>query len=172
MQIQKLFLATALPLVALASAGAYAQSGGSTSFSYHHSYYEGGYDRQNFRYFERACQPRSSGGLGLGAMLDVGPVLNVNVGLSGRFNECDERQYAHASGWSAEYRAPSYWENPRTGAKGAIQPRDYYRRGHQTCASFESESWSGYGDYDRGSFEMCRNSHGEWEFAGSYAHRR
>lgn len=172
MRIQKFLLAAALPVAVLGSAGAQAQSGHSSSFSYHHSYYEGGYDRQNYRYFHSACEPRASGGIGLGTLVDVGPVLSVDVRLGGRFNECDERQYAYAGGWSAEYREPAYWENPRTGAKGAIQPRDYYRRGHQTCASFESESWSGYGDYDRGSFEMCRNSHGEWEFAGSYEHRR
>ncbi len=172
MQMQKLFLAAALPVAMLGSAGAHAQSGHSTSFSYHHSYYEGGYDRRDYRYYPQACETRRSGGLGLGAVLDVGPVLNVDVGLGGRFNECDERQYAYASGWSAEYRQPAYWENPRTGAKGAIHPRDYYDRGGQTCARFESESWSGYGDYDRGSFEMCRSRNGEWEFAGSYTHRR
>lgn len=171
MQMQNFLIAAAMPMALLAGT-AEAQSGHSTSFSYHHTYHEGGYDRHDYRYHHRACEPRSSGGLGLGAVLDAGPVLDVNVQLGGRFNACDRRQYAWASGWSAEYRETAYWENPNTGARGAVHPRDYYRRGGHTCARFESESWSGYGDYDRGAFEMCRNSRGEWEFAGSYERRR
>ncbi len=169
MQTQKFMLVLAVPM-ALLSGGAHAQAGQSTQFSYHHSYYEGGYDRRDYRYHRQACGTRSSGGLG--AVLGLGSVLDVSIQLGGRFSECDERQYAWASGWSAEYRETAYWQNPNTGARGAIYPRNYYRRGSQTCASFESESWSGYGDYDRGAFQMCRNSRGEWEFAGSYERRR
>lgn len=172
MQMLKLALAAALPLAVLATAGAEAQSGSSTRFSYHHSYYDRGYDRFDYRYQRRACETRSGGGLGIGAVLGGNSVLSASIRLGGRFTECDERQYAWASAWSADHSQPAYWENPRTGARGAVHPRDYYRQGSRTCASFESESWSGHGDYDRGEFEMCRNGNGEWEFAGSWEHRR
>ncbi|WP_421789766.1 RT0821/Lpp0805 family surface protein [Hyphobacterium sp.] len=165
-------IALVAPLGVMAMAPAEAQSRHSTSFSYHSSYYEGGYDRYSYRYHRTACETRRSGGLGLGAVIGSTPILSVDVQLGGRFNDCDHRQYAYASGWSAEYRETAYWENPNTGARGAVHPRDYYRSSGRACASFESESWSGYGDYDRGTFDMCRNANGEWEFAGSYERRR
>jgi surface antigen len=172
MQIQKIILAAALPMAMFASLPAEAQSGQSTRFSYHQSYHDHGYDRRAFRYNRRVCETRSSGGLGLGALLDAGPVVSVNVQLGGRFTECDHRQYAWASTWSAQSRNSAYWENPHSGARGVVRPRDYYDRGSRTCARFESESWSGYGEYDRGDFEMCRNHRGEWEFSGGYERRR
>ncbi|WP_109261736.1 hypothetical protein [Hyphobacterium indicum] len=172
MQIQKFILIAALPVAMFAGVPAEAQSGHSSHFSYHHSYHDRGYDHRSFRYNRQACETRTSGGLGLGAVLDAGPLLGVDVQLGGRFNDCDHRQYSWASGWSAESRSTTYWENPNSGARGVVRPRDYYDRGSRTCASFESESWSGYGDYDRGQFEMCRNHRGDWEFSGGYERRR
>lgn len=172
MRIQCFTIAATALIACLPVPLAQAQSGHDTRFSYHQSYHDRGYDHQAFRYEQRACESRPAGGLGLGALLDAGTVLRVDVRLGGGFTECDNSQYAWASGWSAQSREAAYWQNPNSGARGVVRPDDYRRQGGRTCASFESESWSGDGAYDRGAFEMCQNHRGDWEVSGAYERRQ
>jgi surface antigen len=129
--------------------------------SFHRQYYQRGYDRQRFAYHPSACERRSSGiGLGIG----LGGIAQIDASLGQSWTQCDRYQfsYAHEDAWSGG--RVSYWQNPQTGRRGAIRPRDHYRARGRDCLSGEAETFDADGDYQRFAFESCRDGSGEWSF--------
>lgn len=129
--------------------------------SFHPHYYERGYDRQRFTYYPPACERRTSG-LGLG--LSLGGIAQVNASLDRSWSQCDRDQFGYA--YEEAYRGDhvSYWQNPETGRRGTIRPRDRYRSRGRDCLSGEAETFDADGDYQRFGFESCRDGSGQWQF--------
>ena len=172
LNLKQIATLTAIGLAACAAPVASAQSswsfgysqGQSTGHEFHHSYYEHGYDRHEFRYRRDACQPRRSGGLGLGVGLGGAPVLTAQVG--GHWTECDRGQFTYAQYEAFDHDRTAYWHNPDSGRRGVVRPERHYRRNGQACASGHAEVYDRDGDYQRFEFESCRDGSGRWQFEG------
>lgn len=148
------------------------------SWRYHAYYYDRGYDRYDWRYYDRVC--RSSGdtviaGALLGALFGAavaddsgsgalfGGFLGASVGYG--LNDCDRGQYRYAVHYAFSNNSPYYWHNPHSGVRGVVYARDYYNYGNRRCRYGDAEIYMPDGSVEYDQVRMCQDAYGRWQVA-------
>lgn len=145
---------------------------------YHTRYYNSGYDRYNYRYYDAGCGASGGevfAGAILGALFGVavadddgaGALFGgiVGAGLTAGLNSCDRGQYYYAASYSFNHNQPYYWYNPHSGVRGVVVARDYYNYGGRRCRWGDAEIFMPNGDYVTDRILMCQDRWGRWEVA-------
>ncbi|MAL09713.1 MAG: hypothetical protein CMF74_08630 [Maricaulis sp.] len=148
------------------------------NWRYHTTYYNRGYDRHNYRYYDAGCGASGGdvfAGAILGALFGVavadddgaGALFGglVGAGLSASLNSCDRGQYYYAASYSFDHNQPYYWHNPHSGVRGVVHARDYYNYGGRRCRWGDAEIFMPNGDYTTDRILMCQDRYGRWEVA-------
>ena len=163
----------------------YGHWGPSSRWRYHTTYYNHGYDRRQFAYYDGLCRYNSNGnGAVVGALLgalvggaaasddNVGAGILVGAGFGAvlgsslnSFDSCDRAQYHYAMNYAFEYGQPYYWANPYSGVRGTVVIREtYYVQGTE-CRWGDAEVYMPDGTYNYDRVRMCRDAYGDWQVA-------
>ncbi|WP_421792346.1 hypothetical protein [Hyphobacterium sp.] len=149
-----------------------------TSWHYHTRYYDRGYARYNFNYYDRGC--RSNGdqvlaGAILGALFgaavaddDAAGILLggfFGAGIGSALNDCDRGQFHYAVSHSFTHGSPYYWHNPYSGVRGVVYARDWYDYGGRRCRWGDAEIYMPDGSFVVDEVRMCRDAYGRWQVA-------
>ena len=152
---------------------------------YHTRYYDYGYDRRRFAYYDGVCRyDRNGDGAAVGAILgaiiggvaanddDVGAGILLGAGFGAllgasvdRLDDCDRAQYHYAMNYAFEHGEPYYWGNPYSGIRGAIIIRESYNYRGYECRWGDAEIYMPDGTYNYDRVRMCRGEYGEWQVA-------
>lgn len=163
----------------------YGHWGPSSRWRYHTRYYNHGYDRRRFAYYDGLCRyDGNNDGAVIGAILGaiiggaaandddtaIGILLGAGFGAAlgnsiDRFDDCDRAQYQYAMNYAFEYGEPYYWANPHSGIRGSIIIRENYRYGGNECRWGDAEIYMPDGTYRLDEVRMCRDAYGEWQVA-------
>jgi len=148
------------------------------SWRYHTYYYNHGYDRYNWRYYDRACHANGESviaGALLGALFGAavadddaagalfGGFLGASVGYG--LNDCDRGQYRYAVTYAFNNNSPYYWHNPYSGVRGVVYARDYYSYRGQRCRYGDAEIFMPDGSVEYDQVRMCQDRYGRWQVA-------
>ncbi|WP_300541473.1 hypothetical protein [Maricaulis sp.] len=163
----------------------YGHWGPSSRWRYHRTYYNHGYDRRRFAYYDGLCRYEGNGdaaivGALLGALIggaaagddSVGAGILVGAGFGAvlgsslnRIDSCDRAQYHYAMNYAFEYGQPYYWGNPYSGVRGAVVIRETYYVGGRECRWGDAEIYMPDGTYNYDRVRMCRDAYGDWQVA-------
>lgn len=161
----------------------YGYYGPSTRWRYHRRYYDYGYDRRNFAYYDQVCHySGNNNGAAIGAILgaivggvaanddDVGVGILLGAGFgallgssASHFDDCDRGQYQYAMNYAFEHNEPYYWANPQSGIRGSVVIRDSWYTDGNECRSGDAEIYMPDGTYTNDEVTMCRDNYGEWQ---------
>lgn len=163
----------------------YGHWGSSDRWRYHRTYYNHGYDRRRFAYYDGICRYDGNGeGAVVGALLgalvggaaanddSVGAGILIGAGFGAvlgsslsRIDNCDRAQYHYAMNHAFEYGQPYYWANPYSGVRGTVVIREtYYVQGVE-CRWGDAEIYMPDGTYNYDRVRMCRDAYGDWQVA-------
>tara|TARA_R110002072_G_scaffold55064_6_gene143848 strand:- start:1048 stop:1578 length:531 start_codon:yes stop_codon:yes gene_type:complete len=148
------------------------------SWRYNAYYYSNGYDRYNYRYYDRGCRADGDtviAGALLGAIFGaavsdhdargalVGGFLGASVGYG--LNDCDRGQYRYAVNYAFTHNEPYYWQNPYSGVRGVVYARDYYSYNGLRCRYGDAEIYMPDGSVQYDQVRMCQDRYGRWQVA-------
>lgn len=149
-----------------------------TSWRYHARYYDAGYNRHNYRYYDRGCRANGDqvlAGAILGALFGAavaddgaaGAVVGgfFGAGIGSALNACDRGQLHYAVGYSFANNSPYYWHNPHSGVRGVVYARDYYTVGNRRCRWGDAEIYMPDGSFVIDEVRMCQDAYGRWQVA-------
>lgn len=163
----------------------YGHYGPSSRWRYHRRYYDYGYDRRQFSYYDQVCRyDRNGDGAVVGALLgaiiggaaahddDVGVGILLGAGFGAllgssvdRMDNCDRAQFQYGINYAFEYGQPYYWANPHSGMRGTIIVRETYYYGGAECRWGDAEIYMPDGTYNYERVRMCRDAYGDWQVA-------
>lgn len=148
------------------------------SWRYHARYYDAGYNRHTYNYYDRGCRANGDqvlAGAILGALFGAavaddgaaGAVIGgfFGAGVGSALNACDRGQLHYAVGYSFTHNSPYYWHNPHTGVRGVVYARDYYTVGNRRCRWGDAEIYMPDGSFVIDEVRMCQDAYGRWQVA-------
>lgn len=148
------------------------------SWRYHARYYDAGYNRYTYNYYDRGCRANGDqvlAGAILGALFGAavaddgaaGAVIGgfFGAGVGSALNSCDRGQLHYAVGYAFTHNSPYYWHNPYSGVRGVVYARDYYTVGNRRCRWGDAEIYMPDGSFVIDEVRMCQDAYGRWQVA-------